>query len=76
MALRRIGQEVFGFGVGRVDHRSSLDKLSSLIDWSAIKCQLRNISSAAKGEPAWRSVDSTKTSGARGLCNRKERVFE
>ena len=53
MARRRIGQEGFGFGDGRSGHHSSLDDLVGLIDWSPLERDLSDISSAAKGEPAW-----------------------
>jgi len=53
MARRRIGQESFGFGDERGDRGSSLDALLRLIDWSAVERALADVSSAAKGEPAW-----------------------
>jgi len=52
MSRRRIGRETFGFS-GRVRSRSSLDQLAASIDWAAIDVRLKDISSAAKGEPAW-----------------------
>jgi len=53
MSRRRIGQESFGFGDGRGGARSSLDDLAGLIDWAPVERALAEISSAAKGEPAW-----------------------
>jgi IS5 family transposase len=53
MSRRRIGQETFGFGDRRGRQRTSLDELAKLIDWSRIEAQLADISSSAKGEPAW-----------------------
>jgi transposase, IS5 family len=52
MSRRRIGQETFGFG-GRRERQSSLDELAKLIDWSLVERRLVDISSSAKGEPAW-----------------------
>ena len=54
MARRQIGQEAFAFVVEPIPHgRSSLDRLSGLIDWSLLDCHLADIYAAAKGEPAW-----------------------
>ena len=53
MSRRRIGQEDFGFGDARGARRCSLDELSGLIDWAAVESALRDVSSAARGEPAW-----------------------
>lgn len=53
MSRRRIGQESFGFGDRRAGRHSSLDDLAGLVDWTPIERQLGDISSAAKGEPAW-----------------------
>ncbi len=53
MSCRRIGQEDFGFGDHRGRRQSSLDDLAGLIDWSRVESQLADVSSAAKGEPAW-----------------------
>lgn len=53
MSRRRIGHESFGFGGDTKAHHSSLDDLSGLIDWLPIEQHLADISSAAKGEPAW-----------------------
>lgn len=53
MSRRRIGQESFGFGGGCGGVRSSLDDLAGLIDWAPVEHALTEISSAAKGEPAW-----------------------
>lgn len=53
MSRRRIGQESFGFGEGGRGARSSLDDLAGLIDWVPVEGALAEISSAAKGEPAW-----------------------
>ena len=52
MSRRRIGQESFGFGDAGRRH-SSLDDLAKLIDWASVDHWLVDISSAAKGEPAW-----------------------
>ena len=52
MSRRRIGQETFGFG-DRRERQSSLDELAKLIDWSRVEMHLVDISSSAKGEPAW-----------------------
>ncbi|MFB9951954.1 hypothetical protein ACFFP0_24160 [Rhizobium puerariae] len=52
MSRRRIGQEAFGFAVGR-HGASSLDDLTGLIDWAPVDQALVVISCAAKGEPAW-----------------------
>jgi IS5 family transposase len=52
MSRRRIGQETFGFGDSR-GRQSSLDELTKLIDWTCIEARLVDISSSAKGEPAW-----------------------
>lgn len=52
MSRRRIGQEAFGFAVGRTA-TSSLDELARLIDWGPVDQALLVISCAAKGEPAW-----------------------
>jgi transposase, IS5 family len=43
MARRRIAQETFGF----------VGQLHAPIAWHLIECQLVEIYSAAKGEPAW-----------------------
>lgn len=53
MSRRRIGQESFGFARDQGHCRSSLDDLSGLIDWLPVERQLADISSAARGEPAW-----------------------
>jgi IS5 family transposase len=53
MARRQIGQEVFAFVADPLPHRSSLDRLSGLIDWSSVDRHLVDIYAAAKGEPAW-----------------------
>ena len=52
MSRRRIGQETFGFGDSR-GRQSSLDELAKLIDWTRVEAQFVDISSSAKGEPAW-----------------------
>lgn len=52
MAQRLIGQERFGFAsCGRP--ASSLDRISSLIDWRSVDALLDPLYPAAKGEPAW-----------------------
>ena len=53
MALRRIGQESFGFGDVWGGRLSSLDDLAALIDRSPVERHLAEIGSAAKGEAAW-----------------------
>jgi IS5 family transposase len=58
MARCQIGQEVFAFVADPSPHRSSLDWLSELIDWSLLDRDLTDICAAAKsatikGEPAW-----------------------
>ncbi|PAQ12480.1 hypothetical protein CIT26_00285 [Mesorhizobium temperatum] len=52
---RRIGQEKFGFVVER-GKSYLLDALVMLIDWAPIDGALGMISSATKGEPAWRPL--------------------
>jgi IS5 family transposase len=52
MARRRIGQETFRFSSSG-SGASPLDRLASVIDWSAIDALLGDIHTAAKGEPAW-----------------------
>ena len=52
MSRRRIGQKSFGFG-DRRGRQSSLDELAKLIDWTRVEAQFVDISSSAKGEPAW-----------------------
>lgn len=53
MARRRIGQDGLVFGSDGGRRQSALDGLLQLIDWAPVEQQLRDISSAAKGEPAW-----------------------
>ncbi|WP_200879312.1 transposase [Microvirga sp. BSC39] len=53
MARRQIGQEVFAFIADPISHRSSLDRLSLLIDWPSVDRRLVDIYAAAKDEPAW-----------------------
>lgn len=53
MARRQIGQEVFAFVANPTPHRSSLDRLLEMIDWSSLDRQLVNIYALAKGEPVW-----------------------
>ncbi len=52
MSRRRIGQETFGFGDSG-GRQSSLDELKKLIDWTRVEVKLADISSSAKGGPAW-----------------------
>jgi len=52
MSRRRIGQETFGLGDG-LRRQSSLDELAKLLDWVRVEAQLVDVSSSAKGEPAW-----------------------
>ncbi len=53
MCRRRIGHESFGFVADRRGARPSLDDLAGMIDWATVEGALSEISSAAKGEPAW-----------------------
>jgi hypothetical protein len=53
MARPQIGQEVFEFVSNLIPHRSSLDRLSELIDWPSLDRRLVDIYSANKGERAW-----------------------
>ena len=53
MGQRRIGQERLRLEQASEGRQSSLDEISELIDWSPIGQTLRDIYSAAKGEPAW-----------------------
>lgn len=53
MSWRRIGQEDFGFVIGKAQRHTALDDLAGLIDCVPMERQLAEISSAAKGEPAW-----------------------
>ncbi len=53
MARRRIGQDTLVFSSEGAGRQSTLDKLLDLIDWTPVEQQLRDISCAAKGEPAW-----------------------
>ena len=53
MARRRIGQDMLVFSSESAGRQSTLDKLLDLIDWTPVEYHLRDISCAAKGEPAW-----------------------
>jgi IS5 family transposase len=53
MARRRLGQDVLVFSSEGAGRQSTLDKLLDLIDWTPVEHHLRDISCAAKGEPAW-----------------------
>ncbi|SDE23822.1 IS5 family transposase [Belnapia rosea] len=53
MARRRIGQDMLVFSSESAARQSTLDRLLELIDWVPVEHQLRDISCAAKGEPAW-----------------------
>lgn len=53
MARRRIGQDRLVLHADTAERRSTLDRLSDLIDWMPLEQHLRDISNAAKGEPAW-----------------------
>ncbi len=53
MSRRRIGRVSFGFVADRRGARSPLDGLAGMIDWAPVEGALSEISSAAKGEPAW-----------------------
>jgi transposase, IS5 family len=53
MARRRIGQDMLVFSSEDGGRQSTLDKLLDLIDWTPVEHHLRDISCAAKGEPAW-----------------------
>ncbi|MEO1027576.1 MAG: IS5 family transposase [Pseudomonadota bacterium] len=52
MGRRRIGQETFGFDdlAGR---KTSQDEIGQLLNWPFVERSLSDISSSAKGEPAW-----------------------
>ena len=52
MAQRRIGQEAFGF-TPKAEGQTSLDALSSLIDWAPADRALAGLYPSAKGEKAW-----------------------
>jgi transposase, IS5 family len=52
VARRSIGQERFGFA-GRTQPGSSLDQLTTLIDWQPAAGLLDSLYLASKGEPAW-----------------------
>lgn len=52
MAQRRIGQEAFRF-TPKAERQSSLDALSSLIDWAPSDRALAGLYPSAKGEKAW-----------------------
>jgi hypothetical protein len=53
MSRRRIGRESFGFGDHGRACRTTLNALSGVIDRVPVERSLADISSAAKGEPAW-----------------------
>jgi len=53
MGRRQIGQESLGFVQEPAARHSSLDDLSSLVNWSEVEHLLRDVSNSAKGEPAW-----------------------
>ena len=54
MARRRIEQEALALpGSGQAGRGSTLDQLATLIDWAPVEVHLKDVSSAAKGEPAW-----------------------
>ena len=54
MARRRIGQEALALpGSGQAGRGSMLEQLARLIDWAPDEVRLKDISAAAKGEPAW-----------------------
>src|SRR6266508_5607246 len=52
MAQRRIGQETFRFGAEE-EHRTSLDELGALIDWTITNEPLAALYPSRKGEKAW-----------------------
>jgi IS5 family transposase len=52
MAQRRIGQEAFRFTI-KAEGQTSLDALSSLIDWAPADRALAGLYPSAKGEKAW-----------------------
>jgi hypothetical protein len=54
MARRRIGQDTLVFSSEGAGPQSTLDRLLDLIDWVPVEHLLRDISCAAKGEPAGR----------------------
>jgi transposase, IS5 family len=53
MARRQIGQGRLAIGDGRASHRSSLEQMSELIDWSQIDRQLDEIYRSSRGEAGW-----------------------
>ena len=54
MSRRRIGQEALALpGSGQAGRGSTLDQLATLIDWAPVEVHLKDVSAAAKGEPAW-----------------------
>jgi IS5 family transposase len=57
MASRQFGQKFFEFVSDPTPHRSSLDRLSELIDWPSLDRHLDDIYCAANGEPAWPPLD-------------------
>ena len=40
-------------GSGQAGRGSTLDQLATLIDWAPVEVHLKDVSAAAKGEPAW-----------------------
>ena len=53
MARRQIGQEQLKLGADQGRRTSSLDEISTLIDWAEIDRHLSVIYASAKGEQAW-----------------------
>lgn len=53
MARRRIGRDTLVFSSEGAGRQSTLDRLLDLIGWVPVEHPLRDISCAAKGEPAW-----------------------
>ena len=55
MARRVVGRDRLVFDLERSKPQSTLDRLLQLNDWTTVEQRLREISSAAKGQPAWPS---------------------
>jgi transposase, IS5 family len=53
MARRRIGQEQLAIGEGCASRRSSLEQMSTLIDWTEIDRQFDEIYNSPRGEAGW-----------------------
>lgn len=53
MARRRIGQESLSVGAPEARRATSLDEMTSLVNWTELEVLLSGISAAAKGERGW-----------------------